>query len=203
MIKGPDFDLEATVSVSTKKPTTPKKPKVDRRYPKNVIEYKGRFFEVPREMIFYLADLPEVLSARIERTIKNGLFEIDSAGGYGCHYCDHNVRNLKNTVAGLSGKEYSIQICNTEKNPDTSTVGCQYKGKDVRWAKLFGKQGIVVMAQRPPCVVFDSMIAELVEIGLFDEYEVKGRKFDFPTLAELDKDPELQKQYEIRLPHGA
>ena len=56
------------------------------------------------------------------------------------------------------------------------------------------------MIQRTPCVVKDSMVAELAEQGLLDEYEVKGRDFSFPTFKQLDECPELEKQYEVKVP---
>jgi hypothetical protein len=175
----------------------PKKPKIRRNSHKDVVQYHDRVFEVPPEMIYYFSDLPDVLEARIKRALENGMMHMYPDGSYGCHYCGYYAMNLQKMIAENPGK---VIIHNTSGTPGISVSGCTYDGvMNVRWATRLTnkKSGVVVMAQKKPCVVYDSMLVEMIERGLLDEYE-SDRKFDFPTIPELEENPELQEKYRVR-----
>ena len=72
----------------------PPEPKIDESLPKDVIEYKGRLFEVPQEVIMYLEKHPDVLPMRIGRAELNGMIFMYFDGGYACEYCNHYAYNL-------------------------------------------------------------------------------------------------------------
>lgn len=51
------------------------------------------------------------------------------------------------------------------------------------------------MAIKPPCVVDDTRIIQLIESGALNKkYETKNTNFNYPTLAELTKRDNLQKE---------
>jgi hypothetical protein len=199
MIKGKGITLDAYVSSSDNKPIpVPEKPIIDETSLKDVIKYNGRIFEVPTEMIHYLADLPENLQPRIGRTKRNGMGFMYPDGSTGCHYCNHYTSNIANI---LSDNGVGVTVHNREGTRGIAVTGCNYEQKeDVRWASTFQNRetGEVVMAQKTPCVVHDSMIAMLADSGAFDQYEVKGRAFQFPTITEIIQRSESGKKEEVQ-----
>jgi len=117
-------------------------------------------------------------------------------GAYGCFYCGHYAHNpIKKAL-----ETGTAQIHNVDGTPGIGVNGCRYPGKDIRRASPFeNKQNKkLVMIQRTPCVVSDATIEELAERGVLDQYEVKGRVFDFPTFDQLENNPELEDKYMIR-----
>jgi len=174
----------------------PQKPVITADSQRDFIQYKNRVFEVPRDIIIYHTSHPSNLPAIIARTNKNGIAVMYPNGSTGCHYCSHYQYNIDALLSG--GDE--VVIHDTDGEPSIAVKGCQYKSvEDVKWATRFThKSGRVIMAQKTPCVVDDSMIAYLAESGKLDEYEVKGSEFNYPTLQELTGNKELQKKFEVK-----
>ena len=207
-VKGESFNLEHVASSSDgKEIPAPERPQIDENTPKSVIRYKDRIFEVPAPMVHYLADLPENLPSRIRRAIENGMGFMYADGAFACWYCNHYRANLATIMesevqrlneTGDNPRPIAVSQAGT---PGVSVSGCFYMGdENVRFARPYTnpRTGAVVIAQGKPCVVYDTMIADLVERGLLDEYEVKGKKFNYPTLDELKENPRLEKAYTIR-----
>ena len=109
-IRWKDSGLEClATSMDGKEIPVPEKPQVDESSPRDVIEYKGKIFEVPSDMIFYLSKQPDVLRARINRALENGMGFIYPDGSYGCWYCNHYTDNLAKT---FSEGNIGVQIHN-------------------------------------------------------------------------------------------
>ncbi len=189
------FRLEQLVSTADEiEPALPDKPVITDKSPRDVISYKGRIFEVPIDMIYYLADLPPNLKARIRRAEEYGMNNMSPDGAYGCWYCNHNQNNIARLLSSPAADGQCI-ILNSPGTPGISVENCIYEGRGtVQWATTFlnKKKLTTVMAQKTPCVVYDAMIEVLAEKGLFDEYEVKGREFNYQTIEDLKKDPALE-----------
>ena len=186
-------NIRSLITIGGNEARMPEKPVIDDT-PKDVIKYKERVFEVPTKTVLSLADLPENLDTRIKRTIENGMNFIYPDGIFSCHYCGyyspHNVMVINNTRSAHREGRVGIYV-----------RGCEYKrAEDVRWVTSFTQEssGKAVMAQRTPCVVYDSMIAQLIETGQLDEFEVEGREFDYPTIGDLIGMPELQQHYKLQ-----
>ncbi len=174
-----------------------KKPKITSRSQRDIIECHGKVYEVPVDMLYYLANLRYNLPARIDKTIENGMGMMYPDGVFACWYCNHYTHNLRRLHEKSRG---DIVVHSTEGQPGVGFTGCTYKGDPgIRWATRFEKSEpkIAVMAQRTPCVVDQTMISFLHGRGLLDEYEV-GREFDFPTLDEIDRDPELMSKFRLK-----
>jgi hypothetical protein len=178
-------------SEDDKKIPHPTEPIVDKRYPKDVIQYKERVFEVPHEEINYLSNLPSVLEKTIHTAKEKGMFHMYPDGSYACWYCEHYADNPLARV--IQAGEMAVN----ERNE----AGCKYEpNKDIKLTSLLKntETKIVVMAQKRPCVVNDATITALMEEKKLDEYEVFNKKFDYPTLSELDESKELQEKFRVR-----
>jgi hypothetical protein len=196
------FRLEKLFSSADKiEPALPEKPKITKKSQIDIVFYKGRIFEVPVEMIYYLANLPPNLKARIQRAEKYGMTIMSPDGCYGCWYCNHYQNNIARIFSNPAESGGFI-IMHAKGMPGISVEECIYEGRgDVKWATTLvnEKKGIRVVAQKTPCVVNDAQIEVLAEKGLFDRYEVKGKEFNYPTVGELEKDPLLEKKVGVRM----
>ncbi len=178
----------------------PERPVVTENSVRDVIQYKGKVYAVPREMIVYFADHPENLPGRIRRSLRNGVGMMYPDGGYGCPYCNHYQDNIANLLASGQMDGPMVFDAGDIGIPGIHVKGCQYqRAEDVKWATEFKniETGQVVMAQRTPCVVDDSLIAELAEKGLLEEY-LAEREFDFPTIRTVMGLPDPAETYELK-----
>ncbi len=170
------------------------KPVISEDEPEDVIEHNGEVYEVPGKLIFYWAGLPEVLEARIQRAMDNGMHFMYPDGSYGCHYCGHYTSNITRLMMENPGK---IIIHYESGTPGNNVPKCTYEGTlGIRWATRFTNEKTreVIMAEIMPCVVKDSIISELEEQGYFKGYESE-REFNFPTISEVRENPELVKEF--------
>jgi hypothetical protein len=194
------FRLEKVVSTDDNlEPELPDKPKITEKSQIDIIFYKGRIFEVPIEMINYLAQLPPNLKARIRRAEEYGMTNMSPDGMYGCWYCNHYQNNIARIFSNSADGQ--CVVMNNTGTPGISVNECLYEGRGyVKWATtlVHKKKGIKVIAQRSPCVIHDAKIEVLAEKGLFDKYEVKGREFNYPTVEDMEKDPSLEKKFEVK-----
>jgi len=182
MIKKLDLGLLVTNDEGNELPV-PEKPVIDDKSPRDVVMYKDKMFEVPSDLIHYLADHPDNLPSRVRRTRENGMMLMHPGGGFHCGGCSFYPNGAKTLKPGQVG------IYNYVGTPGIEVKGCKYKQGDVRWASEFTNRetGEDVMAERTPCVVNDSIIAELAEKGLLNKYEVHGKEFGFPKIIEMVK----------------
>jgi len=204
-VKGKKDGLEViATSMDNKEIKEPEKPTIDPDAPKDVIKYGDRIFEVPGEMVWYFAHKKDVLSTRIKRTMKNGIGNMYPDGAFGCFYCNHYTQNIANLFTQDLSQGRAI-FGNVQGEPGIAVDGCTYQRKEnVLWVTAFqNAKGDVVMAQKTPCVVYDSLIAEIIEQGLLNEYEVKSRELNYPRIGELMQCPELEKHYKRDTPKKA
>ena len=176
-------NLEVTAAVNGES-TTSEKPKIDESLPKDIIQYHGRIFEIPVEIVEYLGNLPGNNSRIINEANLKGAKFVYNLSVHNCFYCSHY---RSDTSPMLSDEIHS---------------GCNYDGTgDIKWATVFKNKdsSITVMAQKSPCVVDDAMVEQLAKSGSLDEFEVQGREFQYPTLKELVENPELEEQHRIQL----
>lgn len=210
-LQGPGFKLERIATVVSGPVREVRKPdKLDPNLPPIVIEYDWRIFEIPLEMFDYFCFIPRVLEKRMGLAIENGL-EMDQIGGYGCHYCNHFTHNLANQLVAhemrrATGEKAECFIYNAEDVPGLGVKECNYTREiPLKTAESLRncKTGVVVMAQKHPCVAMDTKVMTLLELGLLDEYEVQGRTFDYPTTTDLHRDPLLIEKFRVDVPDAS
>lgn len=114
----------------TNEPEVPEEPEIDKTLPKDVIKYKNRIFEVPKEMIYYLGDLPENLSARINMALEYGMSHIAENGIYSCLNCKFSKHNINDIVDDMK----------KSKSPKNTSNECHsYTGLGVTWVTAFSR----------------------------------------------------------------
>jgi len=174
----------AVDQVETQKPETAEKSPIE------VIFYKGRIFEVPAKTLWDFAQEPANLRERIRLAGDLGLGGMTGEGGIGCWYCSHYQSNI--AAIANSGTGNKCIIMNATGYAGISVDGCFYDGnKDIKWASTFyhREKGTPATAQRMPCVAYEALIEVLAKKGLLDQYESKGKQFDYPTINELEGKP--------------
>ncbi len=173
-----------------------KKAEVDINRPKDIILYKDRMFEVHNGIIHYLANQPERLENRIAIAQEDGMSMMYPDGGFGCMYCRHYPFNPA-VVAVQTG----MTVCGSVGGePGIYVEGCSYNGREeVGWAGVKENKQTkeCIMARMTPCVVYDAMIEDLVESGYLDDYEIEKRAFDYPTIIDVAKNPELKEKFMV------